>query len=108
MNTRSIVLSTKTAKILKELGLNIKLARLRRKLSSEMISERADITRTTLNSIEKGLPTVRIGAYLKVLTVFGLESDVLKVAQDDILGRKLQDAKILTRLRAPKDRKTNE
>lgn len=92
----------KTRRILNELGDNIKLARLRRKLSAEQVAERANISRPTLLAIEKGSPTVSMGSYLLVLQVLGLEKDFLLVAKDDELGRKLQDAKITTRERAPK------
>ena len=86
------------------MGENIKLARLRRKLSTEQVAERANISRPTLLAIEKGSPTVSIGSYLLVLNVLGLEKDFLVVAKDDELGRKLQDAKIRTGDRAPKRR----
>lgn len=90
------------AKILREFGENIKLARLRRKLSSEQVAERANISRPTLLSIEKGLPGVAIGSYAQVLFVLNLEKDLLKVAVDDTLGRKLQDAELTVKERAPK------
>ena len=92
----------KTKRILTEMGDNIKLARLRRKLSSEQVAERANISRPTLLAIEKGSPAVSIGSYLLVLQVLGLEKGFLLVAKDDELGRKLQDAKISTSERAPK------
>ena len=90
------------AKILREFGENIKLARLRRKLSAEQVAERANISRPTLLSIEKGLPGVAIGSYAQVLFVLNLEKDLLKVAADDLLGRKLQDAKLTVKQRAPR------
>jgi transcriptional regulator with XRE-family HTH domain len=89
-------------KILTQLGEDIKLARLRRKLSAEQVAERAGISRSTLWQIEKGAPSVAIGTYLQVLFVFGLEKNFLKIANDDVLGRKLQDADILIKKRAPK------
>ena len=85
-----------------EVGENIKLARLRRRLSTQQISQRANISRPTLWSIEKGSITVSMGAYAQVLFVLGLEKDLLKLADDDMLGRKLQDVKILVKKRAPK------
>jgi transcriptional regulator with XRE-family HTH domain len=91
-----------TAKILTEVGENIKLARLRRKLSAEQVAERANISRPTLLSIEKGTPGVAIGSYAQVLFVLNLEKDLVKVAADDMLGRKLQDAKLTVKERAPK------
>ncbi|NOQ26441.1 MAG: helix-turn-helix domain-containing protein [Bacteroidales bacterium] len=102
MAKRKHVLLPKSLRILSELGENIKLARLRRKLSSEQVAERANISRPTLTEIEKGSPTVSIGSYFSVLQVLGLEKDFLFLAKDDVLGRKLQDAKIKTQRRAPK------
>ena len=96
------MLTPKTKKILAGLGENIKLARLRRKLSAEQVAERANISRPTLLSIEKGSPTVSLGSYVDVLFVLGLSEDFLNVAKDDELGRKLQDAKLVIKKRAPK------
>lgn len=104
MGREKPVLLPKHKKILEELGENIKLARLRRKLSTEQVSERANISRPTLHSIEKGAESVSIGMYLQVLIVLGLEKDLLEVALDDELGRKLQDIGLMTKQRAPKRR----
>jgi transcriptional regulator with XRE-family HTH domain len=105
MNTKKAVLLPKITNLLVELGENIKLARLRRKLSAEQVAERASIGRTTLWAIEKGSPNVAMGFYAQVLFVLGLEKDLLKVAGDDPLGRRLQDAKLLVKERAPKKSK---
>ena len=93
------------AKILVTVGENIKLARLRRKLGANIVAMRAGISLSTFWQIEKGLPSVSIGSYLMVLFVLGLEKDFLRLATDDDLGRKLQDAELITKKRAPK--KTN-
>lgn len=92
----------KNLKILKGLGEHIQLARLRRRLSAEQIAERTGLSRKTIYNIEQGSPTVAIGSYLQVLFVLGLEKDFQLVAANDPLGRKLQDAEIITRKRAPK------
>jgi transcriptional regulator with XRE-family HTH domain len=105
MKKRKPILLPKVANILVDLGENIKLARLRRKLSLEQVSERANIGRTTLWAIEKGSPVVALGFYAQVLFVLGLEKDLLKLAGDDPLGRKLQDADLLVKERAPKKSK---
>ena len=97
-----LVLLPKLEQILAEVGQNIKLARLRRRLSTEQIAERANISRPTLWAIERGSSTVAFGAYAQVLFVLGLEKDLLKLGSDDVLGRKLQDAEILLKKRAPK------
>ena len=95
MKSKQHILFPKHQKILEQLGENIKLARKRRKLTTIQVSERAGINRTTLYHIEKGRPSVAIGAYFNVLRVFGLQDDFLKLASDDEFGRKLQDLKLL-------------
>lgn len=95
MSKKTTPQTPKLSAILKGLGENIRLARLRRKLSSMMVSERAGMTRMTLRSIEKGEPTVSLGAYANVLFSLGLEQDLALVAKDDELGRKLQDAALI-------------
>ena len=102
MSNTSITLLPKVQKILDQFGEKIKLARLRRRLSTEQVAERAGINRTTLWNIERGMPTVTIGAYCQVLFVLGLIDDLLKVASDDELGRRLQDADLIVKKRAPK------
>ena len=96
-------------KILIQVGENIKLARLRRKLSTTQVAERANISRSTLWAVEKGNPGVTLGTLLQVMFVLGLEKDFLLLAKDDDLGRKLQDINLLPKKRAPKKkRKTNK
>jgi len=107
MSKKNIVILPKTRRILDEMGGNIKLARLRRKYSSQQVAERANISRPTLSAIERGKPTVSIGSYLLVLQVLGLEQDFLLLAKDDKLGRKLQDASIASIKRAPKRKDKN-
>ncbi len=87
---------------LKELGENIRLARLRRDLTAAQVAERAGIGRNAILKIEKGDEGVSFGAYLRVLIVLGQEQDLFRVAEDDILGRKLQDANLQIGRRAGK------
>lgn len=91
-------------KTLTALGENIKLARLRRELSSEQVAERAGISRNTLTKIERGEEGVAMGYYFRVLAILGLEKDLLLVAKDDELGRALQDAKPVVGERVSKKR----
>lgn len=105
MANKTPTLLPRIQRILEELGENIRLARLRRKLSSTQVAERAGMGRTTLVKIEQGHSGVGIGQYLNVLKVLGLEKDLLLLAKDDELGRKLQDANLETNKRAPKRKK---
>lgn len=89
-------------KVLPLLGERLKLARLRRRLRAEAVAERAGISRSTLWQIEKGNPSVALGAYFLVMFALNLEQDLLLVAKDDVLGRKLQDAGLPARSRAPR------
>lgn len=102
MKLKSTILLPSVQKVLEEFGENIKLARLRRKISTAQVAERANISRSTLWLIEKGTPSVAMGTYIQVLFVLGLEKDILQVASDDKLGRKLQDSELLVKERAPK------
>ncbi len=66
-----IHLLPRQARILEELGENIKLARLRRKLSAEMVAQRAGMSRKTLYSIEQGSPGVMFPQFSGPLTQLG-------------------------------------
>ncbi len=102
MAKKSVVLFPKTDAMLKTLGENLRLARLRRNISMKLQAARVGISVATLAAIENGSSGVSIGGYLQVLVALGLEKDILKVAADDELGRKLQDAGLAVRARAPK------
>ncbi|MEG2633611.1 MAG: helix-turn-helix transcriptional regulator, partial [Oscillospiraceae bacterium] len=67
MAKRKVVLLPETQQILQTMGEQIKMARLRRKLSAELVAERADVSRATLWAVEKGSPSVAIGIYAAVL-----------------------------------------
>ncbi len=101
--TRKPVVMPKTEQILKEMGEQIRLARLRRDISVNLICERAYISRTSLWKVENGDPGVAIGIYAVVLhAIDNMDKDLLKIARDDELGRTLQDLKIDVRKRASK------
>lgn len=100
---RENILLPKTQNILKQMGHQIKLARLRRKLSAQIVAQRAQISRATLVNIEKGSASVSMGNYAAVLHALNnMDSDLLKIAADDELGRKLQDLELETPKRVRK------
>jgi transcriptional regulator with XRE-family HTH domain len=92
----------RVARLLGGFGENLKLARLRRKYSADSVAQRAGITRRTLSKVEQGDPGVALGVYARVMQVLRLEGDLSHLAVDDVLGRKLQDAGITPKRRAPK------
>lgn len=83
-------------------GEQIKLARLRRNLSIAQVAERATCSTLTVSRIERGTPSVSIGIYLRVLYALQLEDDILYIAREDELGRRLQDLSLVARRRASK------
>ena len=102
MGKKTVVLLPKVQAVLTTLGENIKLARLRRNISADLLAQRAGISRAALHNVEKGSPSVAMGIYVSVLHALRLEEDLLLVAKDDILGRKLQDIGLTTGKRASK------
>ena len=106
MPKQSIVLLPETRGYLEQMGLQIKYARLRRKITAEIVADRAGISRATLSAIEKGSPSVARGYYAAVLHALNyMDKDLLLVAKDDELGRKLQDLDLPVRKRVTSRRK---
>src|SRR5580693_3181493 len=93
------------SRLIAGLGENLRKARLRRAYSSETVAQRAGITRKTLYRVERGDPAVALGIYARVLQALRLENDLVSIAADDALGRKLQDAGLEPKRRAPKQSK---
>ncbi|HOO96007.1 MAG TPA: helix-turn-helix transcriptional regulator [Proteiniphilum sp.] len=83
-------------------GEQIRLARLRRDLSISQVAERATVSDLSVSRVEKGLPTVSMGIYLRVLYALQLEEDILLLAKDDAMGKALQDLRLKPRQRASK------
>ena len=96
---RKPMIMPKTERILKEMGNQIRLARLRREISVEMVANRAGVSRASVWSVEKGAPSVSMGIYAKILAAIGMQEDLLLICKDDLLGRELQDEKLDSRKR---------
>lgn len=57
--------------------------------------------RSTLWKVESGNPAVAMGIYAAVLHALNnMDKDLLLVAKDDVMGKKMQDLELLTRKRA--------
>lgn len=103
MGKKKAIIMPDTQKILETMGEQIKRARLRRKIPADLVAERAGVSRATVWSIEKGSPSVSMGMYAAVLHALqGMDRDLLLIAKDDELGRKLEELDIPIRQRAPK------
>jgi len=94
------LLLPKQERTLQEMGNQIRLARLRRNITSQEMAQRTSLGRNTIVKIETGDESVAMGSYFRVLIALGLDPDILALAKDDVLGRKLQDAKLLPKQRA--------
>ena len=105
MARKTVVLSPETQCAIKKMGIRIKKARLRRNVLAEALAELVGISKGTLSSIEKGEPTVSIGAYATVLNALDMIKDFELVAVDSE-GRKNYQAMCLQqRKRATKQNK---
>ena len=98
MRPRKTLLMPKARKSLEILGQNLKLARIRRRISAAMMCERACVSHATLTAIEQGKPSVSMAGYMSVLFCHNMHTDMEKVASDDVLGRELQDLQLPKRV----------
>ena len=92
------------SRALRKLGQDIRDARLRRRIPMAIIAERASISRTTLNKIEKGMPGVALGHYDTVLFVLGMVERMGDLAdcRTDAVGLRLEEERLPQRIRRPR------
>ena len=99
----------KQKRMFSQVGEQLRLARLRRRLSAAQVAERAGISRNTLHLLEKGSPSSSIATLFRILAVLGLEHDFVEIAKNDELGRRLEDAKLASPgRRAPRKQKSKK
>lgn len=101
---RSFPLPIPVLRVLRKLGNDINEARRRRRITIELMAERAGVSRSTIGKIERGDSTASIGAYTAVLFVLGMEKRVgdLVDSAHDLIGRQLEDEKLPKRVRPPR------
>ena len=87
---------------LTKLGEDISIARRKRRISTESMAERAFISRSTLYKIERGDPSVSVGAYTAVLAILGLTDGLTQLAdrRNDDLGLDLEEFRLPKRVRS--------
>ncbi len=89
---------------LRKLGHDIRDARRRRRIPVAILSERASISRMTLNKVEKGSPGVSAGTYATILFTLGMSERLADVAdpRHDAVGRELEEERLPQRIRLPR------
>ncbi len=102
-----LMLPIPVRRAVRKLGKDIRDARLRRRIRTAVMAERASISRTTLNKIEKGDPGVSLGNYANVLFVLGMAErlgDLVDVKTDTV-GLGLEEERLPQRIRKPRQNK---
>ena len=86
----------------RRLGGNIRLARVRRRMSQEELAQACDITRKTLYALEKGNAGTTVGTVFTVLWKLGLLNTATALPSDpDEHGKILEAARRPKRARQP-------
>jgi len=95
------VLPIPVRRALRNLGADIRDARLRRRIPVAIVAERASIGRSTLHRVEKGDPNVSLGIFAAVLFVLGLVDRITDLAdvRADAAGLKLEEEHLPKRIR---------
>lgn len=88
-------------RLLAKLGQDIKDARLRRRISTAIMAERASISRTTLMKLEKGDSGVSIGIFATVLFCLGMSDRLADLADvlHDLSGIAMEEERLPKRIR---------
>ena len=102
MSRHRSALPLPVTRALAKVGADLRDARRRRRIPTATMAERALISRTTLNRVEKGDPGVSLGIYATVLFVLGLEGRVAELAdvRHDAVGLDLEAEALPKRIRA--------
>jgi hypothetical protein len=87
---------------LRKLGADMRDARLRRRISTAIMAQRALVARMTLHKAERGDPTVSMGTYATVLFVLGMTDRLAELAdvRSDALGLLLEEERLPKRIRS--------
>src|SRR5262249_27776319 len=98
------ILPPKVRRALTKLGADIGLARKKRHLTVRMMAERLGVAKSTYLKIEKGDPTVAMGAYAMALFALGFDDalgDIIDPRRDD-QGLLLDSERLPKRIRVRK------
>jgi len=98
------ILPAPVRRSLAKLGADIAVARRKRRLTVQMMTERVGVSKGTYARVEKGDPTVSLGIYAMTLFVLGFGAalgDLVDARRDD-LGLMLEEERLPRRVRARK------
>jgi DNA-binding XRE family transcriptional regulator len=98
---KTFILPIPVTRALRKLGYDLRDARRRRRIPSEIVAQRASISRSTLVKIERGHPGVAVGSYATVLFVMGMIDRLsdLADARNDVRGLQLEEEHLPQRIR---------
>jgi transcriptional regulator with XRE-family HTH domain len=98
MPAQSLPIPVKSA--MRELGSDMRDARLRRRIPAAVMAQRAFISRTTLAKVEKGEAGVAIGTYAAILFALGMLDRLrdLASAKNDEVGLALEEERLPKRI----------
>lgn len=85
----------------KKLGVNLRYARLARRMTQQELADRVDTTRQAIANIEAGLPS---RFYIEVIWALGLDAQLLTAtsAEKDVVGRSLAYGSLPKRATKPR------
>ncbi len=106
MGRKKVVLQDAAQDMLQNMGQQIRLARLRRKVPVEEVASIAGVSRATVWAVEKGMESVAIGNYAAVIAALGLPEDLNLIAREDELGHRLMDERLPLNIRSKPTKKT--
>ena len=106
----SFAMPVPAARAVRKLGHDIRDARRRRRIPVAIMAQRASISRTTLNKLEKGDPGVSLGIYATVLFVLGMIDRLGDLAdpKHDSVGLELEEEHLPERIRLSRRKKSEK
>jgi DNA-binding XRE family transcriptional regulator len=98
------ILPQRVRRALSKLGSDLAIGRRKRQFTVEMMAERVGVSKATYLKIEKGDPSVSMGAYAMTLFILGFPEALAQIAdvRRDDTGLLLDTSRLPKRVRARK------
>lgn len=100
MKRNAAAQSPETLQLLSRLGVAIRRARLRRRLTQLQLAERAGLSKQTMGRLEGGDPGIALGSFLEVLAVLerAWVGEFVEHLEADNPGRVLENSRLPQRV----------